>query len=294
MSLEMTTTYQQKGTIFVCFLSTFSILLLLGFYVTLQSFSLFQMIWVCILCRKKQELLIKTGTWMHSTAEMSSDPILRRMEQDMAATPTSSIPTSSKMGGGAGGSNVSTPQNVPLSPAASSISSLFSKAMSLTGTPTNPFPPTRPHPPPQFSHPVGVSNVVRQRSLDSSDSGMSPSYPMRPQSRMARHMPMDDEPQSGGEATPTVAFPTPTYHQPPPPAPSQPTTTRFRPPIRGSRPYLTRGHSLGDSGPLSPGVSSSISFQARPTPIRSTVIDSSIPVNVPSPGKYFFDYFPST
>ena len=35
------------------------------------------MIWVCILCRKKQELLIKTGTWMHSTAEMSSDPILR-------------------------------------------------------------------------------------------------------------------------------------------------------------------------------------------------------------------------
>ena len=251
------------------------------------------MIWVCILCRKKQELLIKTGTWMHSTAEMSSDPILRRMEQDMAATPTSSIPTSSKMGG-AGGSNVSTPQNVPLSPAASSISSLFSKAMSLTGTPTNPFPPTRPHPPPQFSHPVGVSNVVRQRSLDSSDSGMSPSYPMRPQSRMARHMPMDDEPQSGGEATPTVAFPTPTYHQPPPPAPSQPTTTRFRPPIRGSRPYLTRGHSLGDSGPLSPGVSSSISFQARPTPIRSTVIDSSIPVNVPSPGKYFFDYFLST
>ena len=240
------------------------------------------MIWVCILCRKKQELLIKTGTWMHSTAEMSSDPILRRMEQDMAATPTSSIlPPSSKMGGGAGGSNVSTPQNVPLSPAASSISSLFSKAMSLTGTPTN----TRPHPaPPQFSHPVGVSNVVRQRSLDSSDSGMSPSYPMRPQSRMARHLPMDDEPQSGGEATPTVAFPTPTYHQPPPPAPSQP-QTRFRPPIRGSRPFLTRGLSLGDSGPLSPGVSSSISFQARPTPIRSTVIDSSIPVNVPSPGE---------
>ena len=216
---------------------------------------------------------------MHSTAEMSSDPILRRIEQDMAPTPTSSVmPVIHAKP--AGGSNVSTPQNVPVSPAASSISSLFSKAMSLAGTPTNPFPlPPRPRAP---SRPVGV-NVVRQRSLDSSDSGMpSPSYPMRPQSRMARHMPMDDDPQSGGEATPTVAFPTPTYH----PSPAGPPQPRFRPPIRGPRPYLTRGRSLGDSGPLSPGVSSSLSFQSRPTPIRSTVIDSSVPVNVPT-GKQF-------
>ena len=104
------------------------------------------MIWVCILCRKKQELLIKTGTWMQSTAEMSSDPILRRMEQDMAATPTSSVPPHHRErlrleGGGGGdlhhaGSNLSTPQNNPISPATSTISSLFSKAMSFAGTPT--------------------------------------------------------------------------------------------------------------------------------------------------------------
>ena len=78
------------------------------------------MIWVCILCRKKQELLIKTGTWMQSTAEMSTDPILRRMEQDMAATPTSSVPPHHRErlrlseGGGGDGSNMSTPMNHPL------------------------------------------------------------------------------------------------------------------------------------------------------------------------------------
>ena len=47
----------------------------------------FQLIWVCILCRKKQELLIKTGTWMQSTSDFSTDPILRRIEQDMGKTP---------------------------------------------------------------------------------------------------------------------------------------------------------------------------------------------------------------
>ena len=91
------------------------------------------MIWVCILCRKKQELLIKTGTWMHSTAEMSSDPILRRMEQDMAATPThsSSLVTSSGLQGGIlSAARPSTPLNHLRTSPAASISSLFSKAMS--------------------------------------------------------------------------------------------------------------------------------------------------------------------
>jgi hypothetical protein len=49
-----------------------------------QSFNVcmvFQVIWVCILCRKKQELLIKTGTWMHRSTDLSDDPIMRRIEQ---------------------------------------------------------------------------------------------------------------------------------------------------------------------------------------------------------------------
>jgi hypothetical protein len=41
----------------------------------------FQVIWVCILCRKKQELLIKTGTWMHRSTDLGDDPIMRRIEQ---------------------------------------------------------------------------------------------------------------------------------------------------------------------------------------------------------------------
>jgi hypothetical protein len=36
---------------------------------------------VCILCRKKQELLIKTGTWMHRSTDLNDDPIMRRIEQ---------------------------------------------------------------------------------------------------------------------------------------------------------------------------------------------------------------------
>ena len=57
---------------------------------------------------------------MQSTAEMSTDPILRRMEQDMAATPTSSVPPHHRErlrlveGGGGDGSNMSTPMNHPL------------------------------------------------------------------------------------------------------------------------------------------------------------------------------------
>lgn len=289
---------------------------------------LLQMIWVCILCRKKQELLIKTGTWMQSTAEMSSDPILRRMEQDMAATPTLSLPPHLRSGGN--GSELSTPQNHPASPAASTISSLFSKAMSFAGTPTMPPGGGRPRPQPTNNLVYSgrgrgggaAGGISRQRSLDSSDSGLSPcGYPssMRPQSRLGMAPPplsrhrseggdqelQDQEPSvmSGGEATPTATAPFPIS----PSSTYQRQSPRFRPSAavtsvsmqqqrgasstnasgRGnimspaSRPYLTRGRSLGES-PTSAaiGVSSSISFHNRPvtssvaaTPIRSTFIE---------------------
>lgn len=43
-----------------------------------------QVIWVCILCRKKQELLSKTGQWMTKTALGAADKaMLRQMQEDM-------------------------------------------------------------------------------------------------------------------------------------------------------------------------------------------------------------------
>lgn len=41
----------------------------------------FQVVWVCILCRKKQELLSKTGQWMMKGGVL--DPAMKRLEQDM-------------------------------------------------------------------------------------------------------------------------------------------------------------------------------------------------------------------
>lgn len=40
-----------------------------------------QVIWVCILCRKKQELLSKTGQWIHKSA--GQEAMLWRMESDL-------------------------------------------------------------------------------------------------------------------------------------------------------------------------------------------------------------------
>ncbi|CAB3370540.1 Hypothetical predicted protein [Cloeon dipterum] len=40
-------------------------------------------IWVCILCRKKQELLSKTGQWIQTGPHM--DPVMRRIEADLMA-----------------------------------------------------------------------------------------------------------------------------------------------------------------------------------------------------------------
>lgn len=46
---------------------------------------LLQVIWVCILCRKKQELLSKTGQWIHKSA--GQDSMLWRMENDLRGLP---------------------------------------------------------------------------------------------------------------------------------------------------------------------------------------------------------------
>ena len=89
-----------------------------GGKVTLRSN---KVIWVCILCRKKQELLIKSGKWVEG-GSFQNDPILRKIELDMAPTP-------------------STPASSSIGPSAS-FSSLLSKALPTAVTPSTP---TRPH-----------------------------------------------------------------------------------------------------------------------------------------------------
>lgn len=42
-----------------------------------------QVIWVCILCRKKQELLSKTGQWINKGMAAQTDPIMRKIEADL-------------------------------------------------------------------------------------------------------------------------------------------------------------------------------------------------------------------
>ncbi|CAH0600575.1 unnamed protein product [Chrysodeixis includens] len=54
-----------------------------GGKVTLRSN---KVIWVCILCRKKQELLSKTGQWIHKNS--AQDPMLWRMENDLRGLPS--------------------------------------------------------------------------------------------------------------------------------------------------------------------------------------------------------------
>ena len=89
-----------------------------GGKVTLRSNKI---IWVCILCRKKQELLIKSGKWMEGGGSMQSDPILRKIEMDMAPTPSTPAPSS-------------------IGPSAS-FSSLLSKALPSVITPSTPSKP---------------------------------------------------------------------------------------------------------------------------------------------------------
>jgi regulating synaptic membrane exocytosis protein 2 len=53
-----------------------------------------QVIWVCILCRKKQELLSKTGQWIQKGPQ--SDAIMRRIEADLQAGETPCSPAGDK------------------------------------------------------------------------------------------------------------------------------------------------------------------------------------------------------
>lgn len=113
-----------------------------GGKVTMRS----RITWVCVLCRKKQEILIKTGTWIgagktpgstcgtpvsgigsnRGPIRNQSDPIMQRIEDDMRFQRF--------------GSEASTPKashSAAVTPSASStISSLFSRALSIAGTPT--------------------------------------------------------------------------------------------------------------------------------------------------------------
>ena len=133
-----------------------------GGKVTLRSNKI---IWVCILCRKKQELLIKSGKWMPGGGgggggTQHSDPILRKIELDMAPTP-------------------STPASSSIGPSAS-ISSLFSKALPSVITPSTPL-----------KNPIDPRNL--SRSVHSSDRKLVQDYRLysekenRPTSSLSSH-----------------------------------------------------------------------------------------------------------
>lgn len=55
---------------------------------------LLQVIWVCILCRKKQELLIKTGTWMNTGLAQHGD--MMHLEHEFSGTATPATPSGDK------------------------------------------------------------------------------------------------------------------------------------------------------------------------------------------------------
>nr|CAD7396314.1 unnamed protein product [Timema poppensis] len=46
-----------------------------------------KVIWVCILCRKKQELLSKTGQWINKGMSAGGDAIMRRIQADLQQQP---------------------------------------------------------------------------------------------------------------------------------------------------------------------------------------------------------------
>ncbi|KAJ4428830.1 hypothetical protein ANN_25823 [Periplaneta americana] len=58
----------------------------------LTSEKLEKVIWVCILCRKKQELLSKTGQWINK-GMAAGDAIMRRIEADLHQQPEDITPT---------------------------------------------------------------------------------------------------------------------------------------------------------------------------------------------------------
>ncbi|XP_069162062.1 regulating synaptic membrane exocytosis protein 2-like isoform X1 [Procambarus clarkii] len=53
-----------------------------------------KVIWVCILCRKKQELLIKTGTWMNTGLSQHGE--MMHLDHDFSGTPAPVTPTADK------------------------------------------------------------------------------------------------------------------------------------------------------------------------------------------------------
>ena len=235
------------------------------------------MIWVCILCRKKQELLIKTGTWMQRSTDLADDPIMRRIEQDVAPTRVSSRTT--------------TPVASAISPAPSStISSIFSRALSLGGTPTGPpsFMPGDQSRTFGLLAPRGRGRLARQRSLESSDS-LSPAGPGPGSGFFGPRPPISRRLSEGGEEAGSMA---PTAHSPslgtptaqgyivsgsggPPMGMQRAPRPRFRPPYPPRGPMLPRGRSFGDVPPpsLYGSLSTSASFHNRPvTPQIATPV----------------------
>ncbi len=115
----------------------------------------FQMIWVCILCRKKQELMIKTGSWMQATTPSSGadDPILRKMEADLqhsssyvtsaaagATTPLRQYSTQFSLDGSSSLAATAAGRTT----GSGGLTGLFSRAMSIAGTPSSSTAPKQP------------------------------------------------------------------------------------------------------------------------------------------------------
>ncbi|CAB4060956.1 RIMS2 [Lepeophtheirus salmonis] len=145
-----------------------------GGKVTLRSN---KVIWVCLLCRKKQELLIKTGSWMKSSLpesfqnypHLDDSDLLRRIKADIITSPPSSSSTSSKSVPPLPSSSAFLRKSISLSPAMPdpSIDNIIS-----SNPPPHHFPYT-PRQAPPFTHqrpfyprfPRG-QQLSRQRSLE--------------------------------------------------------------------------------------------------------------------------------
>ena len=119
--------------------------------------------------------MIKTGSWMQSsatnpssTAAQGQDPILRKMEEDMASTGGGLFHPSSFL--------EATPiQSATATPSASStISSLFSRALSLAGTPTAPQPSSLPAATSHHVTPLSTPTTQRNPLLRSATAVNSP------------------------------------------------------------------------------------------------------------------------
>ena len=248
----------------------------------LTSTSTFQLIWVCILCRKKQELLIKTGTWMQSTSDFSTDPILRRIEQDMAPSAAGSSVASTPQHmpsvisspvaggpvrkGGVGSSSSSTQAPGPTTTAAAggNLGSLFNRAMSFAGgsggqrLTANLLSPMGSYGTPASTPGRSRVTLRQQRSLESSDSMQSPCGGLGSIAG-AGSSPFTRRYDLGSSSEMILGSRGP---QGPKSSPQQgPATTKYRLPFsrpsRG-RPLLSRGRSMDQ-----PGTSSS--YMGYPT-----------------------------